>query len=142
MSYRSRLAVEEVEIFTSIEQVSKRPAQAERVFDLPPILHVATIGSYCLFLAIMAMAFMTPELVIPFVIFFVFVGMFFGVPGLWAKVAGHRDGRLPSWDDFRQEGLHIATGRLNSSAVIVQVLTLPVLIVAWGLAIALIAASV
>jgi len=103
---------------------------------------VSTIGAYFAFLAIMAAAFMNPNLIIPFAIFVVYLMMYFGVPGLWAKVAGRPIGRFQTWAEFRSEGIDIATGHIGSGGAIAQVLILPALIVIWALAVALIAALV
>ena len=70
-----------------------RPNLAERTFGLHPALFVATIVAYFAFLAIMAATFMNAELAIPFAIFIIYLVMAFGVPGLWARVAGRPEGR-------------------------------------------------
>lgn len=114
--------------------------RAERTFGLHPALFVATIGSYFAFLAIMAAAFMNSNLLIPFAIFIAYLVMYFGVPGLWAKVAGRPIGRFQSWAEFRSEGMDILTGHIGSGGAIAQVLVLPILIVGFAGAIALIAA--
>lgn len=114
--------------------------RAERIFDLQPALFVATIGSYFAFLGIMAAAFMNPNLGIPFAIFVAYLVMYFGVPGLWTKVAGRPVGRFQSWAEFRSEGMHILTGPISSGGAIAQVLVLPMLIVGFALSVAVIAA--
>ena len=115
---------------------------AERAFGLPPAMFVATIGAYLAFLLIMAAAFMNRELVLPFAIFFIYVAMAFGVPGLWARIVPRPSGRYQSWSEFRAEGMEIATGRIGGNAAIAQVLVLPVLIVGWAVATAIIVAFV
>ena len=120
----------------------ERRNRAERVFGLHPFLFAATVGGYFAFLAIMAAAFMNPNLVIPFAIFIVYVVMAFGVPALWARVAGRPVGRFQSWAEFRSEGMEIETGHIGSEGAIAQVLVLPTLIVGWGLAVAVIAVLV
>lgn len=118
------------------------PNRAERTFGLHPALFVATIGSYFAFLAIMAAAFMNPNLIIPFAIFIAYLAMYFGVPGLWARVAGRPVGRFQSWAEFRSEGMDILTGPIGSGGAIAQVMVLPFLIVGFAVAVALIAALV
>ena len=118
------------------------PNRAERTFGLHPALFVATIGSYFAFLAIMAAAFMNPNLVIPFAIFVAYLAMYFGVPGLWARVVGRPVGRFQSWSEFRSEGMDILTGSIGSGGAIAQVMVLPFLIVGFAVAVALIAALV
>lgn len=119
-----------------------RPDRANRSFDLHPALFAATVGSYFVYLGIMAAAFMNAELWIPFAVFFVFVAAAFGVPALWARLADPKEGRFATWSEFMAEGLDTATGRLGGGAVVAQVMTVPLLIVAWGLAIAAIRATV
>jgi hypothetical protein len=116
--------------------------RAERTFGLHPALFAATIGAYLAFLAIMAATFMNPNLLIPFAIFVAYIVMAFGVPALWSNVVGRPVGRFQSWAEFRSEGMDIHTGHVTSGAAIAQVLVLPGLIVAWGLAIAVIVALV
>jgi hypothetical protein len=116
--------------------------RAERTFGLHPALFVASGGAYFAFLAIMAATFMNPNLLIPFVIFALYIVMAFGVPALWSVVAGRPVGRFQSWAEFRSEGVEIQTGHITSGAAIAQVLVLPALIVGWGLAVAVIAALV
>ena len=118
------------------------PNRAERIFGLHPALFIATIGSYFAFLAIMAVAFMNPNLIIPFAIFVAYLVMYFGVPGLWARVVDRPVGRFQSWAEFRSEGMDILTGHIGSGGAIAQVLVLPILIVGFAVAAAVIAALV
>ncbi len=117
------------------------PNHAERTFGLPPRLFVATIGAYFAFLGIMAATFRTPELLIPFAICAIYIVMAFGVPSLWARVAGRPVGRFQTWEEFLAEGMAIETGRISGGGAIVQVLILPVLVVGWGIAVAIIVAT-
>ena len=112
------------------------PNRAERVFGLHPALFGITIGSYFLFLGIMAAAFMTADLILPFVIFVVYVVMAFGTPGVWARVRGRDAGPVQTWAQFREEGIQIQTGHLESGSAIAQVVMLPLLLVGWAVAIA------
>ena len=115
---------------------------AERSFGLHPALFVATIGAYVAFLGIMTTVFVSPELVVPFAICFVYVAMAFGTPAIWARISPRPEGRYQSWAESREEGLKIATGRISSGGAIAQVLVLPVLIVGWALAMGIILAFV
>lgn len=117
------------------------PNRAERTFGLPPRLFVATIGAYFAFVGIMAATFRTAELAIPFAICAIYIVMAFGVPSLWARVAGRPVGRFQTWEEFRAEGLVIETGRISSGGAIAQVLILPILVVGWAVAIAIIVAT-
>lgn len=114
----------------------------ERVFGLHPALFIGTIGCYFAFLGVMGAVFMNAELLIPFVIFAVYIAMVFGVPGLWQSVAGPEKGRFQSWAEFMDEGIETETGRTAAGGAIAQVMILPVLLLAWAVAIAIIVALV
>jgi hypothetical protein len=114
----------------------------DRSFGLPARLYGLTIGAYLAFLGVMAAAFMTGQLAIPMAIFVFFVVMAFSVPGAWTRI-GPDDGlRSPSWSSFRMHGLMTVDGPVSAHATTVQVLILPVAILCWGIAIAVIAALV
>jgi len=121
---------------------TSRSRRAERTLGLPPVLFAAMIGTYFLFLGAMAAAFMNPNLVIPFGIPALYIAMAFGMPGLWARIAGRPDGHFQSRAEFRAEGMEIATGHFGSTGASAQLLVLPGLIVGWAIAIAVIAATV
>jgi hypothetical protein len=125
-----------------VELPELRRNLAERSFDLHPALFAATIGAYLAFLAIMATVFVSPELVIPFGICFVYVAMAFGTPAMWARISPRPEGRYQTWAEFREEGVETATGKISSGGAIAQVLVLPMLIVGWAVAIGLIKALV
>lgn len=127
---------------TPVSAAPRLSNRAERTFGLHPALFVATIGAYFAFLAIMAAAFMNPNLLIPFAICIAYLVMYCGVPGMWARVVGRPVGRFQSWAEFRSEGMDILTGHIGSGGAIAQVLALPVLVVGFAGAIALIAALV
>jgi hypothetical protein len=122
--------------------ISERPVltKVDRNFGLPTGLYVATVGLYLGFVAVMGAAFINPELAIPMVIFAGFIIVGFGVAGYWAKMGPENDTRPLSWGQFSRHGIETATGRLGAREATVQVLILPVLILAWGMMIALIAA--
>ena len=116
--------------------------RATRTFDLHPALFAVTVGCYLAYLVVMAVTFMNDELVIPFAIFAITIVAGFLVPGLWARVAGPAVGRMQSWADFMSEGIDTYTGHLSGRSAAVQVLIMPVMLVGWGLIIAIIRASV
>lgn len=124
-----------------VTKVEQPDAVAGHVFDLPPLLHGVTVACYFGFLGVMAAAFGGRDMVIPFAIFFMFVTMGFAVPAMWARIAPPK-GRVPDWAEFRYHGIDCATGHLSAGAAISQVLILPVLILLWAVAVAIIAASV
>ncbi|MBA4048315.1 MAG: hypothetical protein C0476_07225 [Sphingomonas sp.] len=114
--------------------------RAGHVFDLHPMLHVAVFGSFFVYLGIMWAAFADPGLAIPFVIFMIFLAAFFVVPALWARIAAPV-GQVESWEDFRQQGISTASGWLSANDATVQVLTMPAMLILWGLAVAIIRAT-
>lgn len=115
--------------------------RADHVFDLHPALHVATFASFFAYLGIMWLAFATDELIIPFVIFAVFLAAAFAVPAWWARVAPP-PGAVKTWDDFLRDGIETHTGPLGASGAMIQVLIMPAMLICWGLAVAIIRALV
>lgn len=97
-------------------------------FDLHPAVHVMLATAWVAFIAILALAFMGSNLVMPAVIFAFSVPALFVVPGLWARVAP--DDGLPrqSWDEFMRAGVVTQTGRLETKDALAQMFTLPILI--------------
>ncbi len=65
----------------------------------------------------------------------------FGVPALWTRLAGNTSAPQ-TMGEFEARGIQTNTGRLAARDATIQVLILPVLLVVWGLAIAVIAALV
>lgn len=118
-----------------------KPNRVERQFDLHPALHLATFGGFFAYLGIMWLAFGNPELVLPFVIFVVFLAGSLIVPAYWERVA-HQDGPKQSFAEFLREGIDCATGHLTAGETMVQVLIMPTMLVAWGLIVATIRALV
>jgi hypothetical protein len=120
--------------------VVRTPTRVDRNFGLPTGLYVATVGLYLAFIGVMAVTFMNPELAIPMVIFAGFVLMAFGLAGYWTKMKPDNDTAALSWGQFASRGIDTLSGRLTANEAAVQVLTLPVLILGWGLAVAVIVA--
>lgn len=115
------------------------PAKGD-MFDLPRVIHAAYIGCFVAFLAITGGMFMTGELVLPFAIFVIYLAMFFGVPLVMARMMP--DTRPIRWQQFRDRGIVVETGPCSADAALWQVMTVPVLIVFWGLAVAVIVTAV
>jgi hypothetical protein len=113
-----------------------------RSFDLPPVLHGTTVGLYLAFLAVMALAFQDRGMILPMAIFVIYIAMAFGVPALWTRMQPDHDGKAPSWGEFARNGIATHTGMMKAGDATGQVLILPVLILGWGIGIALIAAVV
>lgn len=114
--------------------------QVDRSFGLPNRLYVATVGLYLTFIGVMAGLFLNPELAIPMVIFAGFVILAFGLAGRWTRMEPANGSAAPDWAAFRAQGIETLSGRLTAGEATVQVLLLPVLILGWGLAVALIVA--
>lgn len=114
----------------------------ERSFDLPIAIHAATVGLYLAFLAVMAFAFQDRGLIIPMAIFVIYIVMAFGVPALWVRMKPDHPGRAQTWSDFSRFGVATHTGPMTARDAAGQVLILPVLILGWGISIAVIATIV
>ncbi|ANK13198.1 hypothetical protein [Erythrobacter neustonensis] len=118
-----------------------RSHPVDRNFGLPTALYGATVAGYLGFLLVVGSAFANPVLAIPMAIFVLFIVAGFGVPALWTRLAGNTT-EPQTLGEFRQRGIMTLTGRLTAGEATVQMLILPVLLVGWGLAVAVIAAVV
>jgi hypothetical protein len=116
--------------------------RVERNFGLPTWLYGATIAAYAGFLAVMSAAFMNASLVVPMAICVVYLAMAFGVPMLWTRFKPEDTSHALSGSQFRNRGIQTDTGHLTANEASIQVLILPVLILFWGVAVAIIAAVV
>lgn len=119
-----------------------RRNRVERTFDLHPGIYAGLFGIFSTFLLVMAAAFMTRELILPFAIFFIYLGMYFGVPALWARVTPQEQGPRQSWAEFMHEGVETATGHTTASAALAQIFVLPILLLGWAVTVAVISALV
>lgn len=111
-----------------------QPVTVDRTFELPRVLYLATAGLYFGFVAVMAVGLSTPGLLIPLVICAIFIGMFFAVPTIWTRMHPTNAVSPLTWDRLRRQGIATLSGRLSAGEAAVQVLMLPVLIFAWGIA--------
>ncbi|MEM6477196.1 MAG: hypothetical protein AAF687_13630 [Pseudomonadota bacterium] len=120
--------------------------EIDRNFELPTRLYGYTVAAYLTFLGILAAALSTPGLIIPMAIFVAFIVAGFGVPAIWTRlnsnIPGGNDTKPMTMGQFDNVGIMTYTGRLAPRDATIQVLILPVLIVMWGCAIAIIAAIV
>lgn len=119
----------------------RHQVDVDRNFGLPTAYYGATVACYLGFLAITGMAFANPELGIPMGIFAVFIVAGFGVPMLWTRLTGNTT-QPQTLGEFETRGIMTHTGPLAARDATIQMLILPVLLVVWGLAMALIAAVV
>ncbi|AWW74223.1 hypothetical protein CD351_07245 [Erythrobacter sp. KY5] len=119
----------------------RNQVESDRNFGLPTFFYGATVACYFGFLGLMTAAFGNAELAIPMVIFGLFIIAGFGVPAIWTRLKDN-DTRPMTLGNFGRGGIMTATGRLAPRDAAIQVLILPMLIVAWGVAIVTIAAFV
>lgn len=126
----------------AIQPVPLRRNRGDRVFDLHPAIHLATIGAYFLFIAILTTAFMGRELMVPTAIFILGVAALFVTPALWARVVLDDGAPKQSWGEFLQEGVECHTGQLTAGQSLAQILVLPGLMISLALAMAVIRAVV
>lgn len=118
------------------------PAVVDRSFELPTRLYVATAALYLGFMAVMAIGFGNPELVLPVAVIVILIVAAFGAPAIWVRMAPGSRRAAKSWSRFRLDGIATEHGRTRARDAMVQVLILPVLIFLWGLAVVTIAALV
>jgi len=119
-----------------------QPTTVDRSFELPGGLYVATAALFFGFLAVMAMGFGNPALILPMAIFVVFIAMFFAVPAMWMRMKPEQTQRLTPWGRFQREGVMTPFGHVTAGAAAAQVLVLPALVFMWGVAVVTIAALV
>ena len=119
----------------------RHQVEADRNFGLPTTFYGATVGCYLGFLVIVGSAFANPALAIPMAIFVLFIVAGFGIPAVWTRLAGNTS-EPQTLGEFEARGIMTETGRLAARDATIQVLILPVLLVVWGLAVAVIAALV
>ncbi|MCX9148192.1 hypothetical protein [Erythrobacter sp. WG] len=119
----------------------RHQVEADRNFGLPKALYGATVGCYLAFLAIVGSAFANPELAIPMAIFVVFILAGFGVPAIWTRLRDNAS-EPATLGEFEARGIMTNTGRLTARDATIQMMVLPLLLVSWGVAVAVIAAVV
>lgn len=108
----------------------------DRTFELPTRLYVLTAACYFGFLLVMSLALMEPGLAIPMAICVLFVAMFAGTAAKWARMDPPNPAKAMGWNQFQNRGIATYTGRVAAGDATVQVLILPVLILVWGVIIA------
>lgn len=124
----------------SMAQVTDAPVRTKvnRTFELPPALYAGTLIGYFGFLTIMTVCFMNPELAIPMAIFGFVILAGFGLGYKWVAMNPENAAKTLSWGQFANRGVQTLSGRLTAFEASAQVLILPVLIIFWGLCIAVI----
>ena len=109
-------------------------AHPPRSFELPVRLYGLTIAAYLAFLAVTAIGFASPGLIVPIAICVTYIAMAFGTPSLWTRIRPEAATAPLSWAEFRRAGVATATGRLDATQASVQVLILPLVVLGWGVA--------
>jgi Flp pilus assembly protein TadB len=112
----------------------------DRGFELPTGLYLATVTLYLGFIAVMATAFAASSLALPLTIIAFVILAAFAVPTLWVRMEPKNRQQALTLGSFRHQGIQTASGPLDAGAAIVQVLILPMMVLGWGLAVAIIAA--
>ena len=128
----------------SVANVADVPAQTkvDRTFELPASLYAITVGCYLGFLAVMGMLFMNGELVLPMVVFVFSIIGGFGLCYKWVAMNPGNDNHALTMGQFANRGIQTLSGRLTAAEASAQVLILPVLLLVWGIAVAVIYAFV
>jgi len=126
----------------SLPNAPRHQVEVDRSFEIPTAYYGLTVGLYFAFLATMFVGFSSPGLVIPMVIFGVFILAGFGVPALWTRLKAENPSMPMTLGHFKNLGITTNTGRLAARDAAIQMLILPVLIVLWGCAAVTIAALV
>jgi hypothetical protein len=114
----------------------------DRSFEMPKALYGATVALYLGFIAVLGIGLQSPGLAIPMAIFAIFIVAGFGVPTIWTRLAPQSGQRPLELGQLMRQGIATNTGRLRGRDAVVQMMILPVLIVAWGIAIVAIVATV
>ena len=132
--------VDQQQLVAAREIVAAPPARActDRSFELPPVLHIATAMLFLGFVTVLCAAFATPGLLVPYAVFAIFIGAFFAVPAMWARMKPESRTKAMSWDEFREKGIDTMTGRTPASEAATLVLVLPTLVFLWAVGVALI----
>ena len=128
------------QIMTPTARVQPTVAHPARTFELPPALYLLTAGSYLSFVAVLASAFATRELILPMAVIAILIVAGFAVPGMWARMQPDSAGHPLTWRQFRNRGIVTYTGTMSARDATIQVLVLPTLILLWAVAVATIAA--
>jgi len=128
----------------AVAHVADAPAQTRcnRSFELPAGLYAVTVACYLGFLGLMSVLFMNGELALPMAAFVISIIGGFGLGYKWVAMKPGNDVPTLTMGQFANRGIQTLSGRLTAAEASAQVLILPVLIVVWGLAIAVIYAFV
>jgi len=138
----SREAIAEKAIIHEAIKTQHWPAQVERCFELPAALYGAVVCLCLGFLALAAAAFGHFELLSPIAIFALLIVAGFGIPALWERMRPHGQHGTGKRRRTAMDGIRTGSGRRAARPAAMQVVILPGLILAWGMAAVTIAALV
>lgn len=139
----NRTAIEtQADVYAFPPQAAAQAHVVDRTFELPAALYGATVACYLGFAGLTAAAFGNIELIVPMAIIVFFIVAGFGVPTIWTKLAPDSPVKSKGWARFQRDGIKTLTGHNTAGQATVQVLILPALILAWGVAVVTIAALV
>jgi hypothetical protein len=124
-----------------VEAPVRHQVEADRNFGLPTAIFAAMVGCYLAFLGLMGTALASPTLAIPMVIFAVSIIAGFVVPAIWTRLKDNPSSPA-TMGEFAAKGIMTNTGPLAARDAMIQVLTLPVLVVVWGVVAVVICAAV
>lgn len=116
-------------------------ACSDHSFGMPGAVYGTMVALFFGFMAVMAVGFSHPEMVVPMGVNFAFLTAFFAIPAIFASTGGDRS-RSARWSEFMRVGIATATGRSSGGEAVVLTLLLPFLIFCWSIAIVVIAAAV
>ena len=105
-------------------------------FELPSALYVAMAGLFFGFVTILALSSRT-HMLVSYGVIAALIGIFFAVPALFVRATPPQSrNRSLAWRDFMNRGIDTATGRSSGRDAAVLILSLPVLILIFGIAVA------
>jgi hypothetical protein len=112
-------------------------------WGLPNGIYAAMAVCFMGAIAVLALCFRS-GMVVSYGVIFLFIAAFFAIPAIFVRTSRNRGStlRAASWNEFLDKGITTATGRMKAGEAAVLVLMLPVLILCWAIAVAIIAALV
>ena len=136
---------QEQHVLAARDEVVAAPTRQEWLdygFELPTGVYAAMATLFFGFLAVMAIGFASPGLVIPMAICFAFLTAFFAVPAIFVRSAPATAKPSMLWSELMRHGIDTQSGRASGHETVVLVLLLPTLIFAWAIAVVTIAAII
>lgn len=124
------------------EMPVREPTTVDRTFEIPAGIYMTMVGLFLAFLALLAVGFSTPQMILPMALFAFVIIAGFAIPTIWSTMAPATASKAKSWNRFKQDGIQTAYGRTTARDATIQVLILPVLIFLWGIAVVTVAAIV